>query len=623
MENITNLSATWHNIRALLNPENYPPSYKATLTRRATLTIAFYLTIVVVSLFGNLLICYVVFKRKRMRISTNLLMTNLALSDLLMTCINIPFNIARILLEEWPFGSFLCILVPFVQVTSVYVSTLTMTIIAIDRYQAIINPLNKRITTHLPTVFTILFIWIVSGLFSIPNVVFNRVVEIADHTDLHRCRAIYPKPKIIYRRSVTLFTFLTQYAIPLSITTFAYIRISFYIWSRLSKPKSLSQNHLDDRSNHHQAQQQFAQNSKYFTLSNHNHHHHHHHHCHKPQQQQEQNQVKSFQQAASNNSTNKSNSSTEYSFQSAVVGLSNSNKTLSQSYQFSINQLRERSRRKSIKMLALVVGVFSICWLPLNIYHLNSDFSSASNLIQDPNIFFICHWFAMSSVCYNPFIYFWLNHHYRQEIKHLIRCTNLFCFLTFFNKKFKKNSDKSPQIQGTRHHPEKHSAINGHHFDLQNRNPKIFRSLESKLAGDSFQTQNSNQNHCDHHHKQSDHRKWFELDHNNQLNYRIDGMNLILSAPSSKLNQHHHHHRHNHQHQQKIEQQQQSNQKNLYTCDNSSDSLKIVFRTRFNSQNILNQSSINNNNTNSVEDNNNNIHYINNTKSDSSYHYQT
>ncbi|KPM11168.1 7 transmembrane receptor (rhodopsin family)-like protein 14 [Sarcoptes scabiei] len=407
MENITNLSATWHNIRALLNPENYPPSYKATLTRRATLTIAFYLTIVVVSLFGNLLICYVVFKRKRMRISTNLLMTNLALSDLLMTCINIPFNIARILLEEWPFGSFLCILVPFVQVTSVYVSTLTMTIIAIDRYQAIINPLNKRITTHLPTVFTILFIWIVSGLFSIPNVVFNRVVEIADHTDLHRCRAIYPKPKIIYRRSVTLFTFLTQYAIPLSITTFAYIRISFYIWSRLSKPKSLSQNHLDDRSNHHQAQQQFAQNSKYFTF---------------------------------------------------------------------INQLRERSRRKSIKMLALVVGVFSICWLPLNIYHLNSDFSSASNLIQDPNIFFICHWFAMSSVCYNPFIYFLLNHHYRQEIKHLIRCTNLFCFLTFFNKKFKKNSDKSPQIQGTRHHPEKHSTINGHHFDLQNRNPKIFRS---------------------------------------------------------------------------------------------------------------------------------------------------
>lgn len=113
------LSEALNNLRTLLNPENYSPAYKATLTRRTTLIIAFYFSIVIVSMFGNLLVCYVVFKRKRMRISTNLLMTNLTLSDLLMTVINIPFNIARILLDEWPFGSILCIVVPLIQVTSV------------------------------------------------------------------------------------------------------------------------------------------------------------------------------------------------------------------------------------------------------------------------------------------------------------------------------------------------------------------------------------------------------------------------------------------------------------------------------------------------------------------------
>lgn len=114
-----NLTLTLDGIRSLLNPDNYPSSIKAARTTRNLLIIAFYSSIVLVSLFGNLLVCYVILKRKRMRISTNLLMTNLAVSDLLMTVINIPFNIARILLNEWPFGSALCVFVPLVQVTSV------------------------------------------------------------------------------------------------------------------------------------------------------------------------------------------------------------------------------------------------------------------------------------------------------------------------------------------------------------------------------------------------------------------------------------------------------------------------------------------------------------------------
>lgn len=96
-------------------------NYRSVIDARNTVIIIFYMSIVLVSLFGNLFVCYVIMKRKRMRTSTNLLMANLAVSDLLMTVINIPFNLVRILLNEWPFGSFLCITVPLVQVTSVYV----------------------------------------------------------------------------------------------------------------------------------------------------------------------------------------------------------------------------------------------------------------------------------------------------------------------------------------------------------------------------------------------------------------------------------------------------------------------------------------------------------------------
>lgn len=80
-----------------------------------------------------------------------------------------------------------------------------MTIIAIDRYQAIIRPLKKRLSTNVPTSITILIIWIASAIFAIPNVAFNRVVQV--HKHLPRCRAVYPNTnELEYRRQVTLFT---------------------------------------------------------------------------------------------------------------------------------------------------------------------------------------------------------------------------------------------------------------------------------------------------------------------------------------------------------------------------------------------------------------------------------
>lgn len=107
--------------------------------------IACYGVIVLVSIFGNLLVCNILARSSRMRSSTYIFIANLALSDFIMTVLNIPFNLARILLNDWPFGSFMCSFVPLVQVTSVYVSTFTMTCIAGDRYRIVKNPLKPRL----------------------------------------------------------------------------------------------------------------------------------------------------------------------------------------------------------------------------------------------------------------------------------------------------------------------------------------------------------------------------------------------------------------------------------------------------------------------------------------------
>ena len=94
-----------------------------------------YAAVMGVSLFGNTCVIYVILRHRRLRSVTHTFLANVALSDLLMTCLNIPFSVSRVLLDDWPFGVFLCSLVPFVQTMSVYVSSLTMAVIAIDRYR--------------------------------------------------------------------------------------------------------------------------------------------------------------------------------------------------------------------------------------------------------------------------------------------------------------------------------------------------------------------------------------------------------------------------------------------------------------------------------------------------------
>jgi hypothetical protein len=76
-------------------------------------------------------------------------------------------------------------------------------------------------------------------------------------------------------------------------------------------------------------------------------------------------------------------------------------------------------------MLIVVCVVFALCWLPLNIYHIRADFGLGN---YSSTTFLISHWFAMSSVCYNPFIYFWLNKHYNERARYLFNlCLSMKC----------------------------------------------------------------------------------------------------------------------------------------------------------------------------------------------------
>lgn len=99
---------------------------------------------------------------------------------------------------------------------------------------------------------------------------------------------------------------------------------------------------------------------------------------------------------------------------------------------------RERTKRTN-RMLISMVLIFGASWLPLNLYNLVQDFyAPASGWMYARAFFLLAHATAMSSTCYNPFLYAWLNETFRKEFKRVLPCFNsegyyIYCIRTAAN----------------------------------------------------------------------------------------------------------------------------------------------------------------------------------------------
>ncbi|ELK34770.1 Orexin receptor type 2 [Myotis davidii] len=151
--------------------------------------IAGYIIVFVVALIGNILVCVAVWKNHHMRTVTNYFIVNLSLADVLVTITCLPATLVVDITETWFFGNSLCKVIPYLQTVSVSVSVLTLSCIALDRWYAICHPLMFKSTAKRAR-NSIIIIWIVSCIIMIPQAI---VME---------CRAMLPG----LANKTTLFT---------------------------------------------------------------------------------------------------------------------------------------------------------------------------------------------------------------------------------------------------------------------------------------------------------------------------------------------------------------------------------------------------------------------------------
>ncbi|XP_054158293.1 prolactin-releasing peptide receptor-like [Oppia nitens] len=284
-----------------------------------------------VGVFGNSLVCYVVFSRPTIS-TTYILIGNLAISDILGS-LSIP---GQWLLCSYGildgYGDKGCGLAKSGQILSYYVSTFTMTVIAYDRYLVVQKPLARRLRPTLP----IATVWTLSALCCLPSMTSMRIWEFFGPRRLIYCRIVFVTQSLSphistagFRQFRAAFVMVTQYAIPLSLSTVLYVFCMIKIVSR-KRIGAVT-----------------AQQSRLFS----------------------------------------------------------------------------RSKRRTIQMLTLALMAFALAWLPVHLIHL-VDFYITPLLATDCNssqYYLFFYWLAISSCCFNPFIYCYLNQDFRTAGRRWLR----------------------------------------------------------------------------------------------------------------------------------------------------------------------------------------------------------
>ncbi|XP_039661664.1 neuropeptide Y receptor type 2 [Perca fluviatilis] len=196
---------------------------------RVSLILA-YSTIILFGVIGNSLVIYVVCKFKHLRTVNNFFIVNLAVADLLVNALCLPFTLVNTLYGEWKFGQVLCFMLPYSQGLAVHVSTITMNVIAVDRHRSIVYHMETKMSKDMCAV-VIVITWAVSALLASPLAIFREygTFVILPHLSIQVCTEHWPGSSAngsIYSISVLL----VQCGLPLAINCVAYISI----WNKLN-----------------------------------------------------------------------------------------------------------------------------------------------------------------------------------------------------------------------------------------------------------------------------------------------------------------------------------------------------------------------------------------------------
>ncbi|XP_062859566.1 pyroglutamylated RF-amide peptide receptor isoform X6 [Trichomycterus rosablanca] len=220
-----------YNIQPLVYVPELPTGAKATF-------VLIYTLIFVLALMGNSLVVCVVVRKGKTQSATSIFICSLAISDLLITFFCIPFTLLQNISAQWFGGVLVCKTVPFVQTTAIVTGILTMTCIAVERYQGIVHPLKMKRQYTPKRAYRMLvcvsgLVWLVSVMVGSPMLFVQQLEVKYDFLyENHHVCCQESWSSVLQRRIYTTFIMVALFVLPLAAMLFLYTRISIELWIR-------------------------------------------------------------------------------------------------------------------------------------------------------------------------------------------------------------------------------------------------------------------------------------------------------------------------------------------------------------------------------------------------------
>uniref|UniRef100_A0A8D0EM71 Dopamine receptor D2 n=1 Tax=Strix occidentalis caurina TaxID=311401 RepID=A0A8D0EM71_STROC len=370
--------------------------------------------LIFVIVFGNVLVCMAVSREKALQTTTNYLIVSLAVADLLVATLVMPWVVYLEVVGEWRFSRIHCDIFVTLDVMMCTASILNLCAISIDRYTAVAMPMlyNTRYSSKRRVTVMIAVVWVLSFAISCP-LLFG-----LNNTDDKEC--------IIANPAFVVYSSIVSFYVPFIVTLLVYVQIYIVLRKRRKRVNTKRSSHgldsdiqapLKDKCTHPEdvklctvivkSNGSFQVNKRKVEAESHI-------------EEMEMEMVSST--SPPEKTTIKPNGHAKETPHTAKVFEIQSmpnGKTRTSLKTVSRRKLSQQKEKKATQMLAIVLGVFIICWLPFFITHILNMHCDCN---IPPAMYSAFTWLGYVNSAVNPIIYTTFNIEFRKAFMKILHC---------------------------------------------------------------------------------------------------------------------------------------------------------------------------------------------------------
>lgn len=227
MENQLNTTVAPPNASETMLPADDLPFHTKEPSSVKIFRFVIYAIIILLALVGNIAVCIVSTRTRRLQTSTYCLVMNLAVSDI-GSVMCLPFLLPELYIGDWPMGEAMCKLLKPSVVLFNFVTTNTLVAIACDRFRAVVFPFVSR-PSKSETRLIIALLWLIAFLFSLPSYGAMTVKSFPENPYTFFCIDVFSDDTdkdVLYRRIYTITMYTVQALVPVLVISALYLKIT-------------------------------------------------------------------------------------------------------------------------------------------------------------------------------------------------------------------------------------------------------------------------------------------------------------------------------------------------------------------------------------------------------------